>query len=135
MKLRRAEWEYTNPQIRTLILASASIVALAVVAAAKLGVSGVKQVGPVIVAQAEGNATRAAGRCKVSGCSREVCADEDVITPCIWNPAYGCYKKALCEVQSDGKCGWTMTAELEACLRNLKGSLTGKSKAWGSPPN
>ena len=132
MKPQRANWKYTTPQIRTLVLAGASILALVSVAAARnldLDVSGVKQGDSVIVAHAEANTTHAADRCKVSGCSREECADHDVITPCIWKPEYACYKKAVCEVQSDGKCGWTMTGELKTCLRN---SPTGKVEP---PPN
>ena len=124
-RLLRADRKCTSPRIRTLLLAGAAIVALASVAGAgelEVDVSGLKPVDSIVVAQAGGNTTRTTGRCKLSGCGHEICADESVITPCIWRPEFGCYKTALCEVQSDGKCGWTMTAQLEACLTNASGS-------------
>jgi hypothetical protein len=55
--------------------------------------------------------------CMKTGCSSQVCADEDVITTCEWRREYECYKKATCERQANGECGWTQTPELRACLR------------------
>jgi uncharacterized protein DUF6748 len=55
--------------------------------------------------------------CKKTGCSSQVCADENVITTCEWRPEYACYQKARCERQADGKCGFTRTPELVACLK------------------
>ena len=55
--------------------------------------------------------------CKKTGCSSQVCADQDVITTCEWRREYECYRKATCERQSNGECGWTQTPELRACLR------------------
>jgi hypothetical protein len=37
---------------------------------------------------------------------------------CEWLPEYACYKTATCEKQADGKCGWTQTPTLTACLAN-----------------
>lgn len=54
--------------------------------------------------------------CKRTGCSGQVCADEDVITTCEYRPEYACYKDAACERQADGKCGWTPSAPLTVCL-------------------
>ncbi len=54
--------------------------------------------------------------CKITGCSSQVCADEDVVTDCMYREEYVCYQKAKCEVQNDGKCGWTLTSEIQACL-------------------
>jgi eight-cysteine-cluster-containing protein len=55
--------------------------------------------------------------CYVGGCSGQVCSDQDgVITTCEWREEYACYQSATCERQPDGQCGWTPTAELEACL-------------------
>lgn len=54
--------------------------------------------------------------CIVTGCSGQVCADEDVITTCEFLPEYMCYRDARCERQSDGECGWTETPELLGCL-------------------
>jgi hypothetical protein len=56
------------------------------------------------------------GECVVTGCSRHVCADEPVITTCEWFDRYACYRTASCERQADGRCGWTPTEELSACL-------------------
>ena len=60
-------------------------------------------------------------KCMVAGCSSELCIDgNDVSSPrvsmCIWSNKYACYQTAKCEVQSTGKCGWTATSELNACL-------------------
>lgn len=56
------------------------------------------------------------GACLRSGCSHEVCSDQDVITPCLWRAEYACYRDAICERQDDGACGWSATPELKACL-------------------
>ncbi|PJE50490.1 MAG: hypothetical protein COV29_03725 [Candidatus Yanofskybacteria bacterium CG10_big_fil_rev_8_21_14_0_10_36_16] len=54
--------------------------------------------------------------CIVTGCSGQVCADEEMITTCEYLPEYACYKTATCERQSNGECEWTMTEELTECL-------------------
>ena len=63
-------------------------------------------------------------KCKVTGCSGQVCAEEDVTTTCEFKPEYACYKSAKCERQNDGKCGWSPSEELVACLYS----------AWGAEP-
>lgn len=60
------------------------------------------------------------GSCHPSGCSGQICSDQDVITDCMYRPEYACYKSATCERQADGKCGWTMTVELRACLEGAR---------------
>ena len=55
--------------------------------------------------------------CFKTGCSSQVCADEEVITTCEFRPEYECYQKAKCERQSNGQCGFTDTPELRRCLR------------------
>jgi eight-cysteine-cluster-containing protein len=55
--------------------------------------------------------------CHIGGCSGQVCSDrDDIATTCEWRDAYECYQSARCEQQRDGTCGWTPTAELDACL-------------------
>lgn len=58
--------------------------------------------------------------CMVGGCSGEVCADQteaaNLVSNCIYMPQFACYKTARCEKQTDGKCGWSQTAELQACI-------------------
>ena len=56
------------------------------------------------------------GQCMVTGCSGQICAPEPVDTTCEWTCEYGCYKHALCEPQASGACGWTPTADYDACL-------------------
>jgi hypothetical protein len=58
--------------------------------------------------------------CVKSGCSGTVCVEQgkDVITTCEFKPEYACYGKATCEAQPNGKCGWTQTPELAACIAN-----------------
>lgn len=56
--------------------------------------------------------------CKPTGCSGIVCSDEEVMTTCEYKPEYECYKTAVCTRQDDGQCGWTKSAELDACLAN-----------------
>lgn len=61
-------------------------------------------------------APTSAPACVVSGCSGEICAAENVMTPCVYRPEFACYENALCALQADGACGWTQTPELSRCL-------------------
>jgi len=54
--------------------------------------------------------------CIKSGCSGQLCTESAMMSTCDWRSQYGCYRNAKCEVQADGKCGWTMTDALKACL-------------------
>ena len=54
--------------------------------------------------------------CIKTGCGGQVCSDEEVISTCEWRPEYECYKRARCERQASGECGYTPTRELTACL-------------------
>ena len=56
--------------------------------------------------------------CQKTGCSGQICSDEDVATTCEYRDEYACYRDAVCERQADGECGWTQTDELSACLAN-----------------
>lgn len=137
MKSRRQAWRRTTGRTRTLTFAALPILALAAMTgckALKPDVARARQADSTIAAQAKGGNPEAGGRCRVSGCNREICSDGIVITPCIWKAEYACYKTARCEVQADGKCGWTMTPELEACLRNSKELSTGTSRRALKPP-
>jgi len=55
--------------------------------------------------------------CMKTGCSGQVCSDKEVITTCEYRAEYECYKKATCERQATGDCGFTQTPELVSCLR------------------
>lgn len=65
-------------------------------------------------------APAATGNCRPSGCSGQICADEDSVTTCEYRPEYACYQSAICERQADGACGWRPTATLKTCLSNLE---------------
>ncbi|MFO0567219.1 MAG: DUF6748 domain-containing protein [Polyangiaceae bacterium] len=64
-------------------------------------------------------AASAPNPCKPTGCSGQICADHDLVTTCDWKPEYACYQSVgVCELQGDGKCGWTQSDELTSCLAN-----------------
>ena len=46
----------------------------------------------------------ASGPCRKTGCSKQICSDQDVMSTCEWREEYA-YQKATCERQRDGKCG------------------------------
>jgi eight-cysteine-cluster-containing protein len=61
-----------------------------------------------------------AGGCAVGGCSGQICGEvgeaDTMVTTCEYRAEYACYKTASCARQSNGKCGWSQTPELKACL-------------------
>jgi hypothetical protein len=60
--------------------------------------------------------------CKKSGCSNQLCVsseEKDIITTCQWQEEYACYQQAKCEIQPNGKCGFTPDEKLLNCLGNL----------------
>lgn len=56
--------------------------------------------------------------CVVGGCSGTLCGGpgEDLVSTCEYKEEYQCYKQAICERQTTGKCGWTKTPEFNACI-------------------
>ena len=54
--------------------------------------------------------------CRRTGCSGELCADQEIASPCIYLPEFACYKSATCERQADEACGWTEAPALTSCL-------------------
>lgn len=58
--------------------------------------------------------------CKKTGCSGELCSDQDVASSCLWTAAFACYQTAACERQPDGACGFTPSAALTQCLATAK---------------
>lgn len=64
------------------------------------------------------------GGCYVGGCSGQICSeDPNAVSTCEFREEYACYKSGVCERQADGKCGWTNTPTLQACL----GAVLGES--------
>jgi eight-cysteine-cluster-containing protein len=68
-----------------------------------------------------------ANDCVKTGCSGTVCAEpgNEAVTTCEFRPEYACYRDAACERQADGKCGWTQTPALTACLASAPAGATG----------
>lgn len=60
--------------------------------------------------------------CMVGGCSGELCLEKTsaISSICLWKPEFQCYKTAKCEVQTNGKCGWTNTDSLKKCLKSYE---------------
>lgn len=58
--------------------------------------------------------------CMITGCSGQICFEEEIITTCEYKQEYACYKNAQCERQKNGECDWTLTEELQICLMNNK---------------
>ena len=58
--------------------------------------------------------------CIKTGCSGQICADETKMSTCEYRSEYECYKKAACERQADGNCGFTKTPALTSCLARYK---------------
>ena len=55
--------------------------------------------------------------CVITGCSDQICSEDEVITSCQYFKEYACYKDAICERQDNGECSWRATEELTACLK------------------
>jgi hypothetical protein len=56
--------------------------------------------------------------CVKTGCSGQICADQQRFSTCEFRPEYACYQAATCERQADGQCGFTSSPALTACLAN-----------------
>lgn len=55
--------------------------------------------------------------CYKGGCSGEICSSNpNQVSPCIYKPEFECLNNAVCEPQSNGQCGFTITIELILCL-------------------
>jgi eight-cysteine-cluster-containing protein len=69
------------------------------------------------------NTNRVIVGCEVAGCSGQLCVEaknRDIMTTCEWKEEYACYKKAKCERQTDGKCGFTKGPEFRECIEGLR---------------
>lgn len=66
---------------------------------------------------------RERGGCIISGCSGQVCGEHDLATTCEYRDEYACYEHAVCERQTNGQCGWTLTAAVGRCLMEMKSTL------------
>ncbi len=59
--------------------------------------------------------------CIPTGCNNQLCVSADIAptitSTCEFREEYACYRKAVCELQEDKQCGWTMNKELRECLK------------------
>lgn len=64
--------------------------------------------------------------CEPAGCSGQICAEKGkgVISNCLMLPQYECFRLSRCEIQSNGKCGWTPNREFQACLKRYQPAQT-----------
>jgi len=78
-----------------------------------------------------GTPAAGASDCVKGGCSGTICEEpgNQTVTTCEFKPEYACYKDATCERQGDGKCAWTQSPALTACLANPP-----KADATGGAP-
>lgn len=64
--------------------------------------------------------------CRPTGCNGEICASEDLASPCVALPEFACYREVgVCQLQPWGQCGWTPTPELDECLSQFDCRATG----------
>ncbi len=108
-------------QIVTSVVLIGVLVVGAVFLSKSLNIGGKNQSAAVINSETP--------KCVVSGCSGELCVEEGSeqgISNCIYNPAFACYKNAMCERQTTGACGWTATRESEACFKAQIDALPNK---------
>ena len=64
--------------------------------------------------------------CRPTGCNGEICANQDLASPCVTLPEFACYRDVgICEIQPWGQCGWTPTPELDECLSQFDCRATG----------
>ncbi len=61
--------------------------------------------------------------CLITGCSRQLCQEEEAVTTCEWQEEYSCLTYAKCAPQDSGKCGWTETWLYKLCKLGLKYKL------------
>lgn len=62
--------------------------------------------------------------CRRTGCSSQICSDQDVGSTCEYRPEYACFEKAKCERQPTGECGFTPNDALKICLANAGSSAS-----------
>jgi hypothetical protein len=64
--------------------------------------------------------------CRPTGCNGEICANQDMASPCVALPELACYQElGICELQPWGHCDWTQTPELDECLSQFDCRATG----------
>ena len=62
----------------------------------------------------------ATGKCQVTGCSGQICSDQEVVTTCEYRPEYACLKCMQCTDTGAG-CRWVATPDTQACRERTPG--------------
>ena len=70
-------------------------------------------------------APQAPNPCVVSGCPGQVCDVEPRMSTCDHRPEYLCRKHSPCELQPDGRCGFTETEAYAACVASTRAKTPG----------
>ena len=75
-----------------------------------------------VVREVFSNEFEVTGRdCVVTGCSGQLCAEEQMASTCEWRPEYACFRDATCgRFGPGGACAWKSTPELAACLESAR---------------
>lgn len=60
--------------------------------------------------------------CRVTGCSGQICSDQEVASTCEYRTEYACYRTATCTRLNTGRCGWVQNAALTECIARARGS-------------
>ncbi|MEX0919081.1 MAG: Gmad2 immunoglobulin-like domain-containing protein [Candidatus Paceibacterota bacterium] len=63
--------------------------------------------------------SRAKDGCIITGCSSQICSDQEVVTTCEYLPEYACYQSAICGRGPTGQCQWQDSPALAQCLEDL----------------
>jgi len=58
--------------------------------------------------------------CVVSGCNGEICAAEELASPCEEIATAHCFDLATCGVLADGTCGWDLNEDYLACVEAIE---------------
>lgn len=72
---------------------------------------------PALVSDGASSGTK---ECRPTGCSGQLCADQDLVSTCEFKNEYACYSEAECKLQNNGECGWTQTEALSLCIQTSK---------------
>ena len=111
-----------DPRVPTLALALALALGACVDRGAATHGNGTGPAPLPAATGADAGACSSSADCHRTGCSGEVCSDRDLLTSCLWRPAYACYGEPFARCAcSAGSCGWAPDPALSACLEHPSG--------------
>lgn len=59
---------------------------------------------------------RAQNGCVITGCSKQICANQEIPSTCEYQEIYACYQNTICSRNSSGQCQWQDSPALSQCL-------------------